>query len=159
LDEPEEEASTKKSVTCTVPETQPKLLQQSKATALGRGHETNGRTRAPRHQHESAERRSSQPMTAYLKRRYATALGPRLHHRFTSTHASATNSVVQTQTLCYSCAYATCSCCSALGGRPAGASVCSTNARLGNKESGAGPRLIWPLDRTKESGNRARMTR
>lgn len=56
---------------------QAKTPTDSKPTAhaaVGRGQQRKRQAaRAPRQQHESAGRRSSRPMTAYLKRRYATA--------------------------------------------------------------------------------------
>jgi hypothetical protein len=119
---------------------QAKTPTDSKPTAhaaVGRGQQRKRQAaRAPRQQHESAGRRSSRPMTAYLKATLRHGLDP---------HASAINSVVQTQTLCYSCAPAR-GAHAALhwaGNRCMG--LCSTNARLGNKKT------HW-MGGTRESG-------
>jgi hypothetical protein len=120
----------------------PKLLQTANQPRMqqwpvGRGQQRKRQAaRAPRQQHESAGRRSSRPMTAYLKATLRHGLDP---------HASAINSVVQTQTLCYSCAPAR-GAHAALhwaGNRCMG--LCSTNARLGNKKT------HW-MGGTRESG-------
>jgi hypothetical protein len=126
---------------------QAKTPTDSKPTAhaaVGRGQQRKRQAaRAPRQQHESAGRRSSRPMTAYLKRRYATASArTRVRSTASSKRKRSATAARLREVLMLLCT-----------GRATGAwvFVCSTNARLGNKKT----HLIGWEGR----GSRARITR